>query len=337
MTQMEEQLERDTYITANNCPFCTKEFLLSWQLENHLKIKHPVDVLGFKCIVCNEQFTLRDDFIKHQQIHGGTYICNYCPEMFRDKSKFDSHQKEKHPNQIYNCSHCAKKFPSQESLDYHVRYHNPELKLKCQFCDQKFKRVYHLVGHERRQHTFFKQYLCAYCGKAFYDKLGLDVHNHMHEKKVNLPQQISNNRFKCKPCKKTYYIKFAYDNHMRQIHSKAQPYKCKFCQKTFSIKVNCTIHEKRHMEYYENENDNDNKKNILKCPHCEKTSINPISMDNHVQSHSDPTKVKCDECYDFCKPDYMRVHKLRVHRKSKPHTCDVRIKKKKLTKRTIKS
>lgn len=326
MKQMEEQLERDTYVTDNKCPFCTDDFLLSWELESHLKSEHPTEVQGFECIECNEKFTLRQDFVAHQKIHGGTtYVCNYCPAIFKDKIHYDNHRIKDHPNSNYDCPDCRKKFQSPASLEYHSRYHNPALKLRCRFCDRQFKRTYHLVGHERRSHTFEKPYLCAYCGKDFYAKLDLDIHNFKHENNNQRPKRRdtpNGKRHECKQCDKVFFVKFTFENHVKQHHSNERPFKCKHCDKAFSVQMNCKLHEKRHSEEYNKTEQS--KKEIYKCALCDKTTMNPLSMDQHLKSHTDPLKIKCDECYDFFKPDYMRIHKLRVHRKTIRHTCDVR-------------
>lgn len=142
---------------------------LTGNSNNFSNFRSSSNVKGFKCQVCNRNFTQKGNLKTHLMTHSG--------------------------ERPYECRVCGKNFTQKGNLDTHVKIHTETKDHKCQYCDRGFTQRGNLKTHIRSIHTKEKPYACTHCGKAFSQKGNMLTHYKTHDKE---------SRFPCHVCGKTF-------------------------------------------------------------------------------------------------------------------------------------
>ncbi|XP_049889398.1 zinc finger protein 285-like isoform X2 [Epinephelus moara] len=169
----------------------------------------------------------------------------------------------------------------------------------CAECGRFFcKSKPHICEHK------IKPYACNICGKRCVSEVALNFHSRIHDENYEHP---------CKYCHATFRTKLDKITH-EQIHStQEKPYKCPDCSETFATHTDRRIHLANHR--------------LLKCqedwnPEDWRSEANMLFEEESEDENGDsddqlvlPTRSSglCTECGRF-------------FRKSKPHTCEHKIK-----------
>uniref|UniRef100_A0A6G1S780 Zinc finger protein 32 n=1 Tax=Aceria tosichella TaxID=561515 RepID=A0A6G1S780_9ACAR len=138
---------------------------------------------GFRCLVCNREFTQKGNLKTHALTHLGP------------------------TERPYDCETCGRRFTQKGNRDIHVKIHTGTKDHTCPYCDRGFTQRGNLKTHIRSVHTGEKPYSCGHCGKAFSQKANMLTHFRTHDK---------NSRFSCNTCGKTFSQKGNLKTHQQR-------------------------------------------------------------------------------------------------------------------------
>ena len=88
----------------------------------------------FKCGVCDEVSTSKNNLVKHMKSHTQEQLCSQG-KMTKLKS--------------FICEVCTKVFPFQSTLAYHMKCHSNIKAYECGQCGRTYKQKYHLTAHQK--------------------------------------------------------------------------------------------------------------------------------------------------------------------------------------------
>lgn len=97
--------------------------------------------------------------------------------------------------------------------------------------------------HKRRVHEGVKNYVCKYCGKAFFYQHGKNLHEvQVHEQK-GVPRE---KKLICDLCGKAFAGSGSLYDHRNRVHLKVHRFSCHFCAMKFGHKNDIWKHFRSH-------------------------------------------------------------------------------------------
>ena len=131
------------------CEFCMK-MIKPRGMTQHLNIVH-------KCSYCDKFVEEVDTHISSSHL---TESCKHREQKFHDKTKVETHIKEKH---LQVCEECEEKFYNKENLDEHIEdVHACEY---CDICDEKLRKADNLMDdHKDKEHGIKKKVVKEFGG-----------------------------------------------------------------------------------------------------------------------------------------------------------------------------
>jgi len=150
-------LEKQDVETCFKCKHCKQGFDTEWNMNIHIKNKHP------------------EEFRKEKSV-----FCDQCGQRAESKSKLERHMRKHTGEKPYKCEHCGKSFSVSSALKRHAVLHTGEKPFQCDVCSKTFPFKEYLDNHYRL-HTGEKPYSCDICGKAFH----LSYERTKHRKKAH--------------------------------------------------------------------------------------------------------------------------------------------------------
>lgn len=142
-------------IKKMKCPKCSERFVDYFTRQRHLEEKHGVDLLLYKCTVCDRSFNRKYSLTMHfKRIHAISrdVQCEQCPFMCFTKSELTQHMYKHFGNKTFICDVCKKGFMRKKSLKLHVRVHNNDMRYSCHLCGEAFIQNWSLKAH-LKSHT----------------------------------------------------------------------------------------------------------------------------------------------------------------------------------------
>ncbi|XP_058063175.1 gastrula zinc finger protein XlCGF8.2DB-like [Anopheles bellator] len=108
----------------HNCPHCSSEFALQYQLKNH--IRTHTDEKPFTCKVCSKEFHSAVNLYSHMKIHDKAQQCPYCDRKFAQQYQLKTHIRIHTGEKPCHCNVCSKKFHAAINLHNHMKIHNKD-------------------------------------------------------------------------------------------------------------------------------------------------------------------------------------------------------------------
>ena len=176
------------------------------------------------CSLCPSSFPTKTNLARHIRGHikEKIYGCDQCEHRTHDSSALAIHVKAIHEKLTpFRCSFpaCNYSAAQRKDLPKHLRTHQTDPLLRrpfpCSFagCDYRAARKSHLESHAQNRHNEnrARDFVCAMCSAAFYDKLSLRAHIKVIHVKVGI--------LVCSQCEYKSMYPQSFRKHLSLVHS----------------------------------------------------------------------------------------------------------------------
>merc|ERR1719319_654095 len=187
-------------------------------------------------------------------------------------------------------------------------------KINCKLCVKDFETGEHFLDHVKSVHKkkIIKKkghYPCGECGKIFFEKCRLKMHNNaVHHIEVSICEIC------CMECKNGYQLK----QHIYNVHKEVESVVCDKCSKVFKSKNHLNSHKIAVHAGAEE----------LVCYNCGKTLINEYKLKRHLKRfclNTTRKKVERNIFCDKCDRTFFELEELASHidMQHTPVSCQV--------------
>ncbi|XP_061620901.1 zinc finger protein 568-like isoform X1 [Phyllopteryx taeniolatus] len=116
---------------------------------------------------------------KKTQTGGKLFKCSVCSQTFSQKQNMMTHMRIHTGERPFACSVCGLRFTQKITLIHHNRTHTGERPFSCSVCKKGFAHPASLMRH-MRTHTGAKPFVCPNCGQGFSVQCTLKKHMRTH-------------------------------------------------------------------------------------------------------------------------------------------------------------
>jgi hypothetical protein len=225
---MSEKVPSLTIYGPAVCDLCNMRFTDMEEFDNHVTGQH-LQKHKWQCHRCDDSFEHSQDLVHHKAvIHGeGPVSCEQCrknkkkDENNADEGKEEEWLKETEMRIDRNRSHT-----NNNRID--------NLEFYCELCDRNFCDETKLKDHYLIHSS--QSLVCNKCGLKCSSSHGLCIHKRSHLRNV------TERRYTCEICRKTFAERVMYNIHRRRCGSKQ--YTCNLCDRTFWHEYSLQLHMK---------------------------------------------------------------------------------------------
>ena len=191
---------------------------------------------GFVCLLCDSNYPIEMDLIKHVALdHGIKIQCTICDELFKSSQELKEHKAYVHDKKpLYGCPNCKLEFLNGNELKEHNSsvHEKKEPELHCSLCEKTFTERIMLKRHRMQVHKF-KKYKCELCDKSF--KMQKIFKRHVEKlcPLKNNPNRSKENPHICSYCGKSYNSQSGLFHHVTTIHE-GRTFECSLCNTAFN-------------------------------------------------------------------------------------------------------
>ncbi|KAM4738384.1 uncharacterized protein zbtb48 [Anableps anableps] len=220
-----------------------------------------------------------------------------------NNSKNDDGVEEDSNKGSAQCPVCLKSFKSKYYLKVHNRRHTGEKPFACSKCGKRYFRKENLSVHESRGCARVLTYICSTCSLNFSTKEELRVHVVSHT--GEMPH-------KCSTCNEQFMYKKNLTMHLMKVHGHPKPHACPQCPKTFLTRTELRVHEAaKHRG-----------EKPFVCEECGHRASSRNGLQMHIKAiHRNERPFVCNICgHAFSQKNNLNMH-LRVHSGERPYQC----------------
>ncbi|XP_073540368.1 uncharacterized protein [Phyllobates terribilis] len=146
-----------------------------------------------------------------------------------------------------------------------------------------------------------KVYPCLDCGKCYYKKGSLLIHQRIH---------TGEKLHTCKQCGRNFVYKANMIEHER-LHAGEKTFSCSDCGKCFKQKSHYFKHRRSHTGV----------KKLFSCSECGKRFKDRWTLDRHERTHTGEKPFSCPECGKSFTQKYSFLEHQKIHTGEKPFPC----------------
>ncbi|KAK5864062.1 hypothetical protein PBY51_001036 [Eleginops maclovinus] len=220
-----------------------------------------------------------------------------------DKSENGEAVEEDSKKDCVLCPICNKSFRSKYYLKVHNRRHTGERPFGCAKCGKRYFRKENLSLHEMKDCAKAQTYTCVTCSSTFNGKVELRLHVVSHT--GNMPH-------KCSSCPEQFMHKKNLTIHMMKVHGHPKPHACSQCPKTFLTRTELRVHEAaKHRG-----------EKPFVCEECGHRASSRNGLQMHIKAiHRNERPFVCTLCgHAFSQKNNLNMH-LRIHSGERPYQC----------------
>ena len=148
--------------------------------------------------------------------------------------------------------------------------------------------------------------LCVKCGKTFYDKRELKLHEVAIHKEKNMP---------CRICSKLFPSEKHRDKHEKTVHATEQAYQCDECPRNY--KHPSSLHKHRLSQH------RDREERKFKCGYCGKAFITKEKLKTHERTHTGERCHGCSHCGMLFTDQSSLARHRKIHEGGSKYQCDL--------------
>lgn len=245
---------------SSQCPACNTDFEDDAELQEHIKMTHPEDMM--ECKLCGD-VVLKSFFSDHvKRSHG-----------------FDLEHGKKGGIQSL-CSVELDEVDTQPPIDIDFKG------VSCQFCKQSYSTKLNLKKHMYNVHRM-QRVKCNVCDKEV-NKKSLERHmRSVHSARISSKRERKSvpddQKVPCHLCPKKCVNIASLQSHVKNIHE-AEQFKCSQCDFQST---------KRGLERHMNKEHNSQ---VYQCTRCNKVLKSKSTLKEHMWIHTEDRRFICDVC-----------------------------------------